>query len=201
MVLVPKCPRPFGVAVATLLDTIEIHHEIDTETVRKEGFTGSLLLDGKLILFIDLYPVIEQVEPDWYAASDAQVTSRVLLVEDSIFHASIIGNYLRGAGVQVTTASNGVEGLSRLEEASFDLVISDLEMPLMDGFEMARNIRQRSGELPLIAITSMQDSNLDSRIHHAGFEQLLYKSDQASLLRRLLNLCTDAAQDGAGSAP
>jgi two-component system chemotaxis response regulator CheY len=84
---------------------------------------------------------------------------RVLIVDDSSVMRKIVGRSLRQAGLdvlQVLEASNGSEALSLARENSLDLILSDINMPLMDGLEFVRQLRciEAAQEIPVIMITT-----------------------------------------------
>src|SRR5204862_7320710 len=81
---------------------------------------------------------------------------RVLLVDDSISVRRFVGRMLERAGYTVTTANDGGEALAKMADASFDLVVTDLEMPRVNGYELIDNLRRRPGAqaLPVIVLTT-----------------------------------------------
>jgi len=117
----------------------------------------------------------------------------VLIVEDSITTRTQEKRILEGAGYEVVTAVDGVDGFNKLRSRSFDAVISDIEMPNMDGLNLTAKIRQDASyrELPIILLTSLASDESRRRGVDAGANAYLLKStfDQAELLdtlRRLL---------------
>jgi signal transduction histidine kinase/DNA-binding response OmpR family regulator len=84
------------------------------------------------------------------------VGARILLVEDNPINQELAGDLLGRAGVVLRTADNGQEALEWLEREPFDLVLMDCQMPVMDGYEATRALRQqpRWRELPVIAMTA-----------------------------------------------
>jgi CheY-like chemotaxis protein/HPt (histidine-containing phosphotransfer) domain-containing protein len=93
------------------------------------------------------------------AVSQAEASAQVLLVEDSVFNQMVATSLLEDAGHQVTVASHGNEALEQLEEGSFDLILMDCQMPVLDGFETTKKIRSREFRLgrartPIIALTA-----------------------------------------------
>jgi two-component system response regulator MtrA len=85
------------------------------------------------------------------------VDARILLVEDdpSIREVTAIG--LTAAGFEVTTASDGLEGLERFRAEPFDLVLLDIMLPRLDGYEVCRQIR-RSSTVPVVMLTARSDT-------------------------------------------
>jgi len=119
--------------------------------------------------------------------------ARVLVVEDSVGVRELQRVILEGAGYDVITAVDGQDGASRLTQAPVDLVLSDVEMPGMDGFTLTRQIRKTRGweNVPVVIMTSRGD-DADKRAGlDAGASAYLLKSefDQADLVdtvRRLV---------------
>ena len=85
------------------------------------------------------------------------MNERVLLVEDDSSIREITALGLQAAGYRVTTASDGREGLSRFRHDPFDLVILDVMLPFVDGFEVCREIR-RSSRVPILMLTARTDT-------------------------------------------
>jgi DNA-binding NtrC family response regulator len=85
------------------------------------------------------------------------MSASILVVDDQPSAAAFLEVLLGQEGYQVSTAANGVEALAALEENPFDLVLSDLDMPVMDGLELLHRIRERWGALPVIAVTATSD--------------------------------------------
>ena len=78
----------------------------------------------------------------------------VLLVEDNRMNQDVALSMLDDTGVSVVIADNGAEALEILEKQQFDLILMDLQMPVMDGFEATRRIRKDNSELPIIALSA-----------------------------------------------
>lgn len=83
--------------------------------------------------------------------------NRILLVEDDPTLAMIISETLQRDGFAVTTADDGEAGLSRYARDGADLIIADVMMPKMDGFDMARSIRRLAPDVPLIFLTARSE--------------------------------------------
>jgi len=118
----------------------------------------------------------------------------VLVVEDSITSRSLLKNILESAGYGVTTAVDGIDAYTALKTATFDLVVSDVEMPRMDGFDLAAKIRadRNLAELPIVLVTALESREHRERGIEVGANAYIVKSsfDQSNLLevvRRLIS--------------
>ncbi|UCD98440.1 MAG: response regulator transcription factor [Chloroflexota bacterium] len=80
----------------------------------------------------------------------------ILVVEDEPSIAEVVGLYLRRAGYQVIYAQDGIEAQTRIDSQSPDLIIMDLMLPIIDGFELTRWLRDRS-DIPIIMLTARRD--------------------------------------------
>ncbi len=78
----------------------------------------------------------------------------VLVVDDDADIRTVIGQTLSDEGMLVGTASDGPEALQRVDEALPSLIILDITLPVLDGYQVAEQLRQRFGELPILAITA-----------------------------------------------
>lgn len=117
----------------------------------------------------------------------------ILVVEDSITARTLLKNILEAAGYAVRTAVDGVDACSLLQTRDFDAVVSDIQMPRMDGFELTARIRagKRTAELPVVLVTALASREDRERGAEAGANAYIVKSsfDQGNLLetvRRLL---------------
>jgi CheY-like chemotaxis protein len=103
---------------------------------------------------------------------------RLLLVEDDTIVAAVIGGLLEQQGHAVVHVVNGLAALAELAHASFDAVLLDLDLPGVDGFQIARLIRQREHpgqHLPIVAVTARSGSGDELRARAAGMDGFLCK--------------------------
>jgi CheY-like chemotaxis protein len=106
----------------------------------------------------------------------------ILLVDDCDMNRRVISLMLRKLGHQADMAENGAEAVKALEDRYYDLVLMDIEMPVMDGFEATRFIRRRWHQNPkIIAVTALTDSR-DACIE-AGADDFLVKPLRIEELR------------------
>ncbi len=89
--------------------------------------------------------------------SDDVARGRILLADDDEFVRAALARSLTAAGHQVTAVANGREAISELDAGSFDVILTDIAMPELDGIELLRAIRQRDAEVPVVLITGAPD--------------------------------------------
>jgi CheY-like chemotaxis protein len=116
------------------------------------------------------------------------VPVRLLLVEDTDDLRRLFSRVLKANGFDVLEASDGHEALELLEGFRPELVVTDLMMPGMDGFELIRRVRAIPGlaDLPIVAITAAATAEAECEARRAGAADILPKPlDSRDLLRRL----------------
>jgi two-component system cell cycle response regulator len=100
----------------------------------------------------------------------------ILVVDDDEIELSLIGDQLEGRGFDVVRASNGQEALSLVDERFFPVLLTDLQMPLMDGIELAERVRARGMDETYIVMLTMRDGRFDyERGYAAGIDDYLTK--------------------------
>jgi len=116
----------------------------------------------------------------------------VLVVEDSITARTLVKNILEAAGYDVKTAVDGVDGFTQLRAGEFALVVSDVEMPRMNGFDLTAKIRsdRRLQELPVVLVTALGSREDRERGIDVGANAYIVKSsfDQSNLLEAIRRL-------------
>ncbi|MDQ1158198.1 two-component system chemotaxis response regulator CheY [Sphingomonas sp. SORGH_AS 950] len=115
------------------------------------------------------------------------MTASILTVDDSASLRMAIRIALTGAGYAVTEAADGVEGLSKATATRFDLIVTDLNMPNMDGLEMIRALRQQPAQagVPIIFLTTESDDAMKAQAKAAGATGWLVKPFQPEQLIRV----------------
>ncbi len=110
----------------------------------------------------------------------------ILVVEDSITSRAMLKNILESAGYSVTTAVDGIDAYTALKTAPFDLLVSDVEMPRMDGFDLTAKVRadKQLAELPVVLVTALGTREHRERGIDVGANAYIVKSsfDQSNLL-------------------
>lgn len=146
--------------------------------------------------------------PDPSARSEAETAlppSRVLVVDDSEINREVVQNMLRHLNADVSLAEDGRQALALIEHSSFDLVLMDCQMPVLDGYETARRIRElerqrpASRALPIVAVTANALAGERERCLASGMNDFMTKpltgTHLAAVLRRHLAPDRPAAQE------
>jgi two-component system chemotaxis sensor kinase CheA len=126
------------------------------------------------------------------AQPSAVTAKRILVAEDSITSRVLLKGILESAGYVVKTAVDGIEAYTTLRAESFDLLVSDVEMPRMHGFDLTARIRADStlAELPVVLVTALESREDRERGIDVGANAYLVKSslDQSNLLEAVRRL-------------
>lgn len=113
----------------------------------------------------------------------------VLLVEDNPIGRLVAAGFFKALGHAVTTADDGAQGLAAATDKRFDLIVMDIQMPVMDGLEASRAIRALPGEaarVPIVALTAGTDAEDDAQCRDAGMDDCLHKPLTMDRLRAVL---------------
>jgi two-component system chemotaxis sensor kinase CheA len=151
---------------------------------------GSAVIKGQATEVIDVGHFLPMAFADWFSRKEmrpAASAQSVLLVDDSAFFRNMLAPVLKAAGYRVRVATNAQEGLMALRSQSFDVVLTDIEMPDMNGFEFAETIRADAhlSAMPIIALSSMVSPAAIERGRQAGFHDYVAKFDRPGLIAAL----------------
>jgi diguanylate cyclase (GGDEF)-like protein len=114
---------------------------------------------------------------------------RILAVDDQLYFRVYLEDLLREAGYQATTCSSGAEALAALEAGGFDVVVTDLVMPGMDGSELVQRVKERWPEQEIVVVTSLGDAKTAVGAMKLGATDYLLKPlDRVELLRSLASI-------------
>lgn len=170
---------------------------------------GSIELESKVAFgstFHVRLPLAVAHEPVPVAAApgDAPAGRRlqVLLVEDDVIVAAVIRGLLERAGHVVHYVGNGLAALAELAQAPCDIILLDLDLPGIDGFQIARLIRQREEpgqHMPIVAITARSGGDEETRAQAAGMDGFLRKPLTGEQLQDAINEQLAARADEATS--
>ncbi|MBU1247778.1 MAG: response regulator [Proteobacteria bacterium] len=123
-------------------------------------------------------------------------TLRILLVEDSEDNVLVMQLYLKKFPYRLDVAENGQVGVDMFKQAKYDLVLMDIQMPIMDGYEASREIRRFEGEqgrskAPIIAVTAHASEENHRMVLEAGCDDFITKPvPKAKLLEAIQRVAT-----------
>ena len=189
--------RRLAVVVRDVLDEREL-------VLRPVAFGGggelvagaALLPDGKVAIVLDVPGLIADKRAGEsgvkFKSAERARPRRILVTDDSITTRTLEASVLTAAGYEVTTAVDGMDGWRLVKEGGFDLVVSDVQMPRMDGLELCRKIRSTPAvaSTPLILVTSLDKPEEKMQGLEAGADAYITKSsfDQETLLGTIRQL-------------
>ncbi|MGH6676849.1 MAG: response regulator, partial [Xanthobacteraceae bacterium] len=179
--------RSMGLVVDEIVDIVEDRLNIEVGSERP-GVLGYALIKGNATEIIDVGHFLPQAFSDWFRRRDSSerlLTRTVLLVDDSAFFRDMLAPLIKAAGYQVVAVGSAAEALDAVNsDKRFNLVITDIEMPDMDGFALAEKLRTvpRAAKLPVIAITAMVSAETIERGRAAGFHDFVAKFDRTGLI-------------------
>jgi len=110
----------------------------------------------------------------------------ILLVDDSLDNQDLIQKLLQLAGAKVETANNGVEAIEKVNQGHYNLVLMDLQMPEMDGYEATKRLRSQNFTHPIIALTAHAMKEERQKCLESGFDNHLTKPIDRHLLIQTL---------------
>jgi chemosensory pili system protein ChpA (sensor histidine kinase/response regulator) len=188
-------------SAALLVDEMLTSREIVVKSVGPQlagvrGISGATILgDGSIVLILDINALVRTGAPIVElrsAAPAADVRPLAMVVDDSITVRRVMERFLQRNGMRVVTAKDGLDAISALSENKPDIILLDIEMPRMDGYEFATHVRndERVSDVPIIMITSRVGDKHRARAIEIGVNDYLGKPYQDSQLldaiRRLL---------------
>jgi chemosensory pili system protein ChpA (sensor histidine kinase/response regulator) len=181
-------------STALLMDSLEGSREIVVKTLGPHiasvpGVTGATILgDGRVIMILDpgtLVRAHRALEPARPAAPPKPSTQlAALVVDDSITMRRVTQRLLERRGAKVYTARDGLDAITVLQEHTVDVILLDIEMPRMDGYQFAKHVRNDSKlkSLPIIMITSRSGEKHRAKAIEIGVNDYLSKPYQESQL-------------------
>lgn len=113
-------------------------------------------------------------------------SANVLVADDALENRELLKIVLSDLGIGVTLAENGQEAIDKVASMAFDLVLMDIQMPVMDGFQAVAAMRERGERLPVMALTANAMKGYEQRIINAGFSHYQTKPIDIDALTELL---------------
>jgi chemosensory pili system protein ChpA (sensor histidine kinase/response regulator) len=197
VVLVRSAEHTVALQVDRLLGSREIVVKtLGVQFSAVRGVSGATVMgDGSVVVILDLHAMIREqlalglqnailLEAGNAIPEEDLSEKTIMVVDDSVTVRKVTGRFLEREGFRVITAKDGVEALQLLQDHLPDVMLLDIEMPRMDGFEVAKNVRSSSRlkDLPIIMITSRTGEKHRERAFSLGVNKYMGKPYQEDLL-------------------
>lgn len=195
--------------MALHVDEIVKNQEIVIKTAgpqlaRIQGISGATVLgDGKIVLIINPIQLVQRargpaktvIAP---AATSEPAARLIMVVDDSLTVRKVTGRLLEREGYRVLTAKDGVDALEQIKEAPPDIMLVDIEMPRMDGFDLTRSIRNdpRTAGVPIIMISSRTAEKHRNHAARLGVNAFLGKPYQEAELLQYISQSLNGKPSG-----
>lgn len=201
--------REAGIMCSAIVDTIDADITIDEVTHRAPGVFGSAIIQDRITLLLDIHSIVTETVPNWIQKTSKKLAPsqidniatrttgaeieesvpQILVVEDSRFFMNQIKATIEHAGFEVLTAEDGLVALEVLKNNHVDLVLTDIEMPNLDGFGLVEKMRADSAfvNIPAIAVTSVMGEVAEARSQEVGIDEYLIKLDRDQILERSIH--------------
>jgi chemosensory pili system protein ChpA (sensor histidine kinase/response regulator) len=180
--------KRIAIQIEALLGSREIVIKpVGTQLSKLDCISGATILgDGRVVMILDMAAIARMNSrarmPEVPAVSDNDSRLVIMVVDDSITVRKVTTRLLERNGFRVLTAKDGVDAMGQLQEAVPDMMLLDIEMPRMDGFELATHMRNdtRLKHIPIIMITSRTGDKHRERAQQIGVSNYLGKPYQES---------------------
>ncbi|HUH89336.1 MAG TPA: response regulator, partial [Lysobacter sp.] len=184
---------------AILVDQVIGNREIVVKPVGPQvasmpGIFGATIMgDGRVVVILDIAPLVRRQAalPAGYIAAPVEVVESrpvplVMVVDDSVTMRKVTGRVLERHNFEVATAKDGIDALERMVDVVPDLMLLDIEMPRMDGYELATHMKAdpRLKDVPIVMITSRTGDKHRQRAMDIGVDRYLGKPYQEPELMR-----------------
>jgi chemosensory pili system protein ChpA (sensor histidine kinase/response regulator) len=205
--------RSGDVRAAICVDEVQGSREIVVKPVGPQvssvpGIFGATIMgDGGVMVILDVVPLVRRhaaqellgVPVEAAPVQEVRRVPLVMVVDDSITMRKVTGRVLERNNMEVLAAKDGIDAIEKMVERVPDLMLLDIEMPRMDGYELATHMRNdpRLRDVPIVMITSRTGEKHRQRAFEIGVNRYLGKPYQeAELMRNVFDLLTTVRQDG-----
>ncbi|HEX4123922.1 MAG TPA: ATP-binding protein [Tepidisphaeraceae bacterium] len=178
--------------------------DLIVSSIYGQGSTFTFAIDAGPMEAIKLFEPQTQLPPSRSAAAGSTVRpkpARVLVVEDGSSNQRLIQTVLHRAGMTLEMADNGQIGFDKAKAERFDVILMDMQMPVMDGFTAAAKLREMGSKIPIVALTANAMKGEEEKCRAAGCTHYLAKPINVDLLLRTLADIVGELPPGAEPAP
>jgi chemosensory pili system protein ChpA (sensor histidine kinase/response regulator) len=209
VLLVQTGEQPVALQVDSLLGSREIVvKSVGPQLSTVAGLSGATILgDGSVVIILDIHSMIrgaaaqevsDEVQATAVEAREDDRPMQVMVIDDSVTVRKVTSRLLERNGMEVILAKDGVDAVTQLQDVKPDVMLLDIEMPRMDGFEVATVVRndERLKEVPIIMITSRTGEKHKQRAMDIGVNRYMGKPFQENeLLGTITELMTGSEEE------
>jgi two-component system chemotaxis sensor kinase CheA len=205
IVILNSMNKLLGIEVDEIIGEQEVFiKSLDENLGKLKNVSGATILgSGEVIIILDILDLFSSSKTTSFfsparlpSAKTEKVirekTKRILIVEDSLTTRELEKSILQTHGYSVDTSVDGMDALSKMQSQGYDLIISDVEMPKMDGFELCKIVKQNPDlkDIPFIIVTALEKKEDKRRGIEVGAQAYIVKStfDQSSLIDTIKRL-------------
>ena len=185
-IIVPRLVHhPVALITEHIMDAADlVTGTLDTVSLKAPGVLGTATINDRLTILLDLYGIMRAAGIDHGAKpQDGLAGLRVLVAEDTAFFREAIKRGLHDVFKTLDFVNDGEEAWQRLQKGTYDILITDLEMPHLNGFELTTRIRAdaRLKNLPVISVSARDTDDFHERARIAGINRYETKLDRERL--------------------
>ncbi|MFN9002054.1 MAG: chemotaxis protein CheW, partial [Alphaproteobacteria bacterium] len=152
----------------------------------QQQFLGSIVIADKTTDVVDVGYILKEIAGDvsnLISGLERVQEVELLMVEDSVFFRSMAEPFLRALGYKVTSAVDGRAAFDLLQTRRFDVLVTDIEMPELDGYQLATQIRQdaRFATMPILAFSSTASETARQKALQSGMQEMILKTNREGL--------------------
>jgi two-component system chemotaxis sensor kinase CheA len=196
--------KVIGLVVKEIIDIMHAPFDIklSSKDSKEHGYLGSMVIDGKTTDVVDVAHLLsdmigEVVSDTQKSKGTAPQDCKLLLVEDSPFFRSLTVPLLSAAGYKVTAAEDARHALDELIQKKYDMIVTDIEMPGMDGFDFATACRNnpKINGIPIVAYTATVSDEVVKRSKTVGMQDCIVKTDRPGLLESVARCLSNGRKE------
>lgn len=176
--------KEVALKVNQIVDSIVFEGELNTTVVEDPCVLGTMMIQDQPFLLIDAIQIFDQAFKSHLQAEEPRRGERILYVDDSSFFLKVVHKYLDEAGYDIVTEISSSKALNLVRKQPFDLLLVDLEMPEVDGFEFIQKVKENPdlAHIPIVVLSSITSDQDKQHACVLGAQDYLVKIDKEELL-------------------
>ncbi len=183
-IVVESRKEKFGIIVDEILDIEESKEIIDRASGGAYGLLGTLFVKEQIVPVIDILEIIKSSSNNQNYKKISNTNLRILHVDDSSFYQVMFKECVEDLDVEVVNAFNGKEALEILTNQKFDLIVTDVEMPVMSGWELIESIKlnEKYKDIPIVSLTTRSSDKDMQKSLEVGANKHLAKIEKNEIV-------------------